>query len=81
MAGSIRKLTSILTTPGFTDERIHLFLATDLTEGATGRDDDEFMEIVVLPFSEVRAMAEKGEIVDAKTLCCVLYAATFLRPG
>jgi ADP-ribose pyrophosphatase len=38
-------LTSILTTPGFTDERIHLFLATDLTEGETGRDDDEFMDI------------------------------------
>lgn len=77
-AGQLRKLTTIYTTPGFTDERIHLFLATELTEGAQSRDHDEFMEIVTLPLSEALALVRDGEIVDAKTICTLLYAAGFV---
>lgn len=76
-AGALRPLTSIWTTPGFTDERIHLFLATDLTEGETAYDADEFMELVRLPVSEALRMVRDGEITDAKTICTLLYAAGF----
>ena len=75
-------LTSIVTTPGFTDERIFLFLATDLEEGAHERDFDEFIEVVEMPLSRALEMVRKGEIDDAKTVSGLLYAAAFRRdPG
>jgi len=77
-AGSLVPMTSILTTPGFTDERIHLFLALDLTEGDTGYDPDEFMELVTLPISEALTLIQEGRISDAKTVCTLLYAKQFL---
>jgi ADP-ribose pyrophosphatase len=77
-AGTLRPLTSIWTTRGFTDERIHLFLATDLTAGETEYDADEFMETVKLPMSEALRMVRDGEITDAKTICTLLYAAGFV---
>ncbi|HEX2094274.1 MAG TPA: NUDIX hydrolase [Longimicrobiaceae bacterium] len=77
-AGQLRKLTMIYTTPGFTDERIHLFLATELEEGAHARDADEFMDVVRLPFSRVLEMVRDGEIIDAKSICTILYAAGFV---
>ncbi len=64
-----RLLTSFYTTPGFTDELIHCFLATGLAPGATGEpDEDEQIEPVLLPLAEARAMARRGEIRDAKTM-------------
>lgn len=78
VAGRLTRLTSILTTPGFTDERIHLFLAEELTPGTTTHDHDEFIETVPLPLSEALRMVREGEIEDAKTLCTLLFAAGFL---
>lgn len=75
-AGSLRPLTSIFTTPGFTDERIHIFLATELAPGRENRDADEFVEVLVRPLSEVLRMAGNGEIQDAKTLCGLFALAT-----
>ena len=77
-AGEMRRLTTIYTTPGFTDERIHLFLATGLEEGTQARDVDEFMDVVRLPFSRVLEMVRDGEIVDAKSICTILFAAGFV---
>jgi ADP-ribose pyrophosphatase len=77
-AGRLERLTSIYTTPGFTDEQIHLFLATDLTNGSTSRDVDEFMDVVPMPLSRALEMVRTGEIVDAKTICTLLYAAGFV---
>jgi ADP-ribose pyrophosphatase len=77
-AGELRRLTAIWTTPGFTDERIHLFLATGLTAGETRYDADEFMETVTMTFSEALAKVRDGEITDSKTVCTLLYAAGFV---
>lgn len=79
VAGSLRRLTTIYTTPGFTDERIHLFLATDLTRGSADLDDDEFVEVVTMPFADTMAAIEDGRIIDAKSVSALLYAATFVR--
>jgi len=76
-AGKLHYLTAIYTTPGFTDERIHLFLATDLSEGDTKYDHDEFMELVRMPLSRALEMIRDGEISDAKTICALLFAAGF----
>jgi ADP-ribose pyrophosphatase len=76
-AAELEQLTAVWTTPGFTDERIHLFLARGLTAGETRYDADEFMETVTMPFSEALAKVRSGEIGDAKTVCALLYAAAF----
>jgi ADP-ribose pyrophosphatase len=78
LAEKLIKLTAIYTTPGFTDEKIHLFLALGLTTGETSLDDDEFLDTQTLPMSEALRMVRDGEIVDAKTICTLLYAAGFL---
>jgi ADP-ribose pyrophosphatase len=78
IAGKLTRLTSILTTPGFTDERIHLFLAEELTPGSTALDHDEFIELVHLPLSEALRLVKTEEIVDAKSICTILFAAGFL---
>lgn len=72
-------LTSFLTTPGFTDERIHLFAARDLTvdQRATRREPDEFMEVRAIPVSQALHMIRSGEMVDAKTIIAVLFFAGF----
>jgi ADP-ribose pyrophosphatase len=80
IAGELRPLTSILTTPGFTNERIYLFLATDLRRGQTGLDPDEFMETVILRLSEALGLIGQGRIADAKTICTLLFASRFRIP-
>ena len=70
---------TILTTPGFTDERIHLFLATGLRAGDHAREADEFLEVHELRWSEAMRLVEKGEISDAKTLSALLFTQTFVR--
>jgi ADP-ribose pyrophosphatase len=77
-AGTLVPLTSIFTTPGFTDERIHLFLATDLRSGLVARDADEFMEPVEMRLSAALAMVADGSISDAKTICTLLYASRYV---
>jgi ADP-ribose pyrophosphatase len=71
-------LTAIYTTPGFSDERIHLFMATGLRAGDTTLDADEFVEPVTLPLSEALERIRDGGITDAKTICTLLFAAGFL---
>lgn len=74
-------LTGIFTTPGFTDEFIHLFLAHGLRPGSSKLDADEFLEPVELPLSQALRMISDGEIVDAKTICTLLFAAAFRAGG
>ena len=81
VAGGLQYLTTIYTTPGFTDEQIRLFLATDLTSGATKFDHDEYIEPVTLTISEALEKVRTGEINDAKTVITLLYAAGFALGG
>jgi len=77
-AGRLERLTTIYTTPGFTDERIHLFAAYDLTNGQVRREADEFMELHTLRWSEVMASVRAGEIEDGKTIVALLFVHAFL---
>lgn len=79
-ATDIVSLTTIFTTPGFTDERIHLFLATGLTKGDSSLETDEILDLVPMPLARALEMIETGEIQDAKTVVALLFAATFHRP-
>lgn len=78
-ADRFERLITIYTTPGFTDERIHLFLATGLRQGEDRREADEFLELVPRRWSEVREMIRIGEVQDGKTLVSLLYVQCFLK--
>ena len=80
-AKRLDRLTTIFTTPGFTDEQIHLFLGRDLEQGEHRREADEFMELHDRRWSEVTDMIRQGEIRDAKTLVALLFVHGFVRPA
>jgi ADP-ribose pyrophosphatase len=72
-------LATIFTTPGFTDERIHLYLARELLPVALAREPDEFITVHEKRWSEVGKMIRSGKIRDGKTLCALMYINCFLR--
>ncbi len=76
-AASVEHLSTVYTTPGFTDERIYLFLATGITVGEPKHEVDEFIQVQVRPLSTVLQMIRDGEIVDAKSIVALLYVAGF----
>lgn len=73
--GKLESLGGIFVAPGYTTEFIHLYLATDLQEARLELDADEFIEVDRVPFTQVLDMVERGEIVDGKSIVCVLRAA------
>ena len=77
-AGTLVRLTTIHTTPGFTNEEIHLYAAFDLSEGTARTDEDEFLRVERMPLSGALELARSGGLTDAKSLVAILYAARFL---
>jgi len=73
-AGTLQHLASIYTTPGFTDEVIHLYTARDLEPAAQKLDHDEVLTVERLPFAEALRMIRDGRIVDAKSICALMLA-------
>lgn len=64
-------LGEIWPSPGFMDERLHLYCAKGLSQGETHPDADEFVEVVRMPLHELKARILSGEIKDAKTVAAV----------
>ena len=76
-AEQVDHLLTMYTTPGFTDEKIHLFMATGLVVGETKHEVDEFLDLQPMRLSRALEMVEAGEIQDAKTALGLLFAAGF----
>ncbi len=76
-ASSLTHLTTFYTTPGFTDEVIHLYLAAGLSPGRQKLDHDEVLQVVEMPLEVAIARIEDGTIRDAKTI--VGLQAVYLR--
>ena len=76
-AAKIEHLYTFFTTPGFTDEKIHLFVATGLTSGENELEADEFVEVVPTQMSAALKLIKDGSINDAKTALSILYVAGF----
>ncbi len=74
-AGKLALLSSILTTPAFTDEVIHIYVATELVTVATAHEHDEVISVARVALDEAVAMVQRGEIRDGKTICGILLAA------
>lgn len=67
-AGKYEHISSFYTSPGFANEILHLYLATDLTEGELQLDEDEFVELMYLTLEEAKQLHADGQICDAKTV-------------
>jgi ADP-ribose pyrophosphatase len=76
-AEKMEPLFTMFTTPGFTDEKIHVFMATGLQHGESAREADEFADVVIMRLAEALELIRVGEIMDAKTALSILYAAGF----
>ena len=77
-AGRLEPLATILTTPGFTDERIHLFAAFDLEPVPHRREADEVIELVTMPLARALDLVWSGELCDAKSALALIHAARHL---
>ena len=77
-AGRIENLGWIFTTPGFTDEVIHLFAAFELEKIPTRHEDDEVIELLQLPLGEALDLVWRGELTDAKSALALIHAAHHL---
>ena len=76
-AAAIDHIYTMYTTPGFTDERIHIFVATGLARGPTAHEADEFLTLETVPLARALEMIKRGEINDGKTALGILLAAGF----
>lgn len=74
-ASSWRKLTVLETTPGFCNERIHLYLASGLSQHECHPDEDEFVAVERMPLAQAAEMVMRGELRDSKTALGILMAA------
>lgn len=73
-AREIKHLVSMYSTPGFSDEVLHLFFATGLSEGESCSDEDEFISAEKYPVGELVDMILNGQITDAKSIVGILLA-------
>jgi ADP-ribose pyrophosphatase len=74
-ARALEKLSEFVVAPGYCEERLWVYLATDLEPSAQHLDDDEEIDVVHLPFAEALARVHAGEIDDAKSIITLLLAA------
>jgi ADP-ribose pyrophosphatase len=74
-AGRMERLAEFFTTPGFCEEKLWIYLATELTETEQSLEDDELVEVVRLSFPRALEMITSGEIEDAKTIIGLMLAA------
>lgn len=72
-AHQLKEVMEIITSPGFCNERIHLFVASDLTADFLENDEDEFIDLITLDLDEALEKIVTGEIVDSKTIIGLLY--------
>lgn len=80
IAGRLEKLSEFFVSPGFCEEKMWVYLATDLTTTTQRLEDDEILEVLRIPFSEALEMITDGEIQDAKTIIGLMLAAPRIGP-
>ena len=78
-AARLEHLTTIYTTPGFIDEKIHLFMASGLREGEHRREADELLELHRFRWSEVMELVRSGKVMGSKSLTTILFVQCFVK--
>jgi ADP-ribose pyrophosphatase len=75
ISANLTKLVEFFVSPGFCEEKMWIYLATDLRQTAQRLEDDELIEVVRMPLSRALKMVGDGEIEDAKTIIGLMLAA------
>ena len=75
VAARLEKLSEFFVSPGFCEEKMWVYLATELSEGEQALEDDEIIDVVRLPIADALEMITSGEIEDAKTIIGLMLAA------
>ena len=78
-AGELTYLGCMLASPGFSDERLHMYLARKLSRSQSHPDDDEFLNVITMPFDELCRQVMDGTVEDAKTVATVLKTKVLLK--
>ncbi len=81
VAGRLEKLSEFFVSPGFCEEKMWVYLATELTETKQQLEEDEILDVVRIPFSQASSMITTGEIEDAKTIIGLMLAAPRIGPS
>jgi ADP-ribose pyrophosphatase len=81
VAGRLEKLAEFYVSPGFCEEKMWIYLATEMIETKQQLEEDEIVDVIRLPFSEALEMISAGEIEDAKTIIGLMLAAPRLGPS
>ncbi len=77
-AGEMTYLGCLLASPGFCTERLHMYLARDLRRSQSHPDEDEFLNVLTMPFEELVRQVMDGTIEDAKTVATTLKVKALL---
>ncbi len=77
-AGSISRVFSGYSSPGYLTEKLDFYLAKDLKKGRAHRDSDEIISLKLVPGSRAMEMIKRHEIVDIKTIAAILFCNAFL---
>jgi ADP-ribose diphosphatase len=75
VAARLEKLSEFFVSPGFCEEKMWVYLATELSQGEQALEDDEILEVVRLSIADALEMITSGEIQDAKTIIGLMLAA------
>ena len=78
-AASLKKLGEFYLAPGYSDEFMIVYLATELSDSPLDADDDEFLSLEAVPIAEAIRMAQSGQIPDAKSLAALFLARSSLE--
>lgn len=78
-ANSLQRIGEFYTAPGYSTEYLIIFLATDLSPDPLSGDEDEFIQVKPTPIDQVFALAESGQIRDAKSLAALLLALPYIQ--
>jgi ADP-ribose pyrophosphatase len=78
-AGTLQKVGEFFLAPGYSSEFMEVYLATDLKPNPLEADEDEFLSVEKYPVKQALAMAERGEMPDAKSLAALLMAKPYLN--
>ncbi len=81
VADNMEYLGCILPSPGYTNEIIHMYLATGLKQKEQQLDEDEFLDVHKIPLEKLKDMCMNNEITDAKTVALILKAYLIISPS
>jgi ADP-ribose pyrophosphatase len=75
IAGKISFITIMYPSPGYTDEKIYIYKAEDLSEGSPSLDEDEFLNVEIFTLNQAVEMVKSGAIKDAKSIIAIMLLA------